>query len=147
MLSLLLVLIFLWCLRDLMLLFLFSCYGDHRDLHVRTHSFPTRHSSDLQVRALQPILLQQRHKPVHLVFNFDGLMEERCDMETAISRLKRLCVAQTAPRSRRIFTRRLPLDTLASSEDFNIPMIAWHERGGDLPSPEERLVGTECVRK
>src|SRR3546814_14985639 len=113
-----------------------------------THSFPTRRSSDLvctswfsaahltllQVRALQPSLLQQRHKPVHLVFNFDGLMEERCDMETAISRLKRLCVAQTAPRSRRIFTRRLPLDTLASSEDFNIPLLAWHERGGDRKS-------------
>src|SRR3546814_19448312 len=25
----------------------FECYGDHRDLHVRTHSFPTRRSSDL----------------------------------------------------------------------------------------------------
>src|SRR3546814_13707383 len=25
----------------------FSCYGDHRDLHVLTHSFPTRRSSDL----------------------------------------------------------------------------------------------------
>src|SRR3546814_20689267 len=24
-------------------------YGDHRDLHVRTHSFPTRRSSDLLV--------------------------------------------------------------------------------------------------
>src|SRR3546814_15635515 len=25
----------------------FTCDGDHRDLHVRTHSFPTRRSSDL----------------------------------------------------------------------------------------------------
>src|SRR3546814_1039201 len=25
----------------------FECYGDHRDLHVRTHSFPTRRASDL----------------------------------------------------------------------------------------------------
>src|SRR3546814_11805026 len=25
----------------------FEGYGDHRDLHVRTHSFPTRRSSDL----------------------------------------------------------------------------------------------------
>src|SRR3546814_17960397 len=32
----------------LLLLFLFcSCYGDLRDLHVLTHSFPTRRSSDL----------------------------------------------------------------------------------------------------
>src|SRR3546814_16380423 len=27
--------------------FFFECYGDHRDLHVLTHSFPTRRSSDL----------------------------------------------------------------------------------------------------
>src|SRR3546814_17677820 len=30
-----------------LLYFFFSCYGDHRDLHVLTHSFPTRRSSDL----------------------------------------------------------------------------------------------------
>src|SRR3546814_13581214 len=30
-----------------MLFFLFKLYGDHRDLHVLTHSFPTRRSSDL----------------------------------------------------------------------------------------------------
>src|SRR3546814_6181170 len=29
------------------LVFFFECYGDHRDLHVLTHSFPTRRSSDL----------------------------------------------------------------------------------------------------
>src|SRR3546814_3892459 len=31
-------------------LFLFFCYrlGDHRDLHVLTHAFPTRRSSDLE---------------------------------------------------------------------------------------------------
>src|SRR3546814_3712749 len=28
-------------------LFFFYCYGHHRDLHVLTHSFPTRRSSDL----------------------------------------------------------------------------------------------------
>src|SRR3546814_1377228 len=28
-------------------MFLFSCDGDHRDLPVLTHSFPTRRSSDL----------------------------------------------------------------------------------------------------
>src|SRR3546814_14929245 len=30
------------------LLFLFSVYSFHRDLHVQTHSFPTIRSSDLQ---------------------------------------------------------------------------------------------------
>src|SRR3546814_15822855 len=29
--------------------FFFECYGDHRDLHVLTHSFPTRRSSDLKI--------------------------------------------------------------------------------------------------
>src|SRR3546814_11011802 len=29
------------------LFFFFSLYADHRDLHVLTHSFPTRRSSDL----------------------------------------------------------------------------------------------------
>src|SRR3546814_46224 len=30
---------------------MFECYGNHRDLHVLTHSFPTRLSSDLSVFA------------------------------------------------------------------------------------------------
>src|SRR3546814_650520 len=33
-----------------MWLFFFECYGDHRDLHVLTHAFPTRRSSDLYAR-------------------------------------------------------------------------------------------------
>src|SRR3546814_1605103 len=37
-----------------MLCFFFECYGDHRDLHVLTHSFPTRRSSDLRVGAPLP---------------------------------------------------------------------------------------------
>src|SRR3546814_14797696 len=35
------------------LTFFFELCGDHRDLHVRTHSFPTRRSSDLDVRAVE----------------------------------------------------------------------------------------------
>src|SRR3546814_2806777 len=35
-----------------MLLFCFSRYGDHRYLHVLTHSFPTRRSSDLNADAI-----------------------------------------------------------------------------------------------
>src|SRR3546814_16553786 len=31
-------------------MFFFECYGDHRNLHVLTHSFPTRRSSDLLPR-------------------------------------------------------------------------------------------------
>src|SRR3546814_20370459 len=41
--------------------FFFSCYGDHRDLHVLTHSFPTRRSSVLVVSYLiRPFSLSVR---------------------------------------------------------------------------------------
>src|SRR3546814_12187808 len=33
----------------LLVWYFFEGYGDHRDLHVLTHSFPTRRSSDLEV--------------------------------------------------------------------------------------------------
>src|SRR3546814_392670 len=35
-----------------MYVFFFSCYGDHLDLHVLTHSFPTLRSSDLAIMDL-----------------------------------------------------------------------------------------------
>src|SRR3546814_8918192 len=38
-----------------MLLFFVLCTGDHRDLHVRTHSFPPRRSSDLTAGRTIPI--------------------------------------------------------------------------------------------
>src|SRR3546814_18738874 len=38
----------------MVILFLSYCYGDHLDLHVRTHSFPTRRSSDLIFIASTP---------------------------------------------------------------------------------------------
>src|SRR3546814_16881922 len=38
--------------------FFFYCYGDHRDLHVLTHSFPTRRSSD-RLFVSQPAVTQQ----------------------------------------------------------------------------------------
>src|SRR3546814_11842737 len=36
-------------MRILTLSLLFEGYGDHRDLHVLTHSFPTRRSADLKL--------------------------------------------------------------------------------------------------
>src|SRR3546814_11346922 len=36
--------------------FFFELYGDHRDLHVLTHSFPTRRSSDLASHPAPPSL-------------------------------------------------------------------------------------------
>src|SRR3546814_15939866 len=38
---------FIYAFRSFCWLLFFECYGDHRDLHVLTHSFPTRRSSDL----------------------------------------------------------------------------------------------------
>src|SRR3546814_14158294 len=35
--------------------FFFYCYDDHRDLHVLTHSFPTRRSSDLEIFDPRPV--------------------------------------------------------------------------------------------
>src|SRR3546814_8616147 len=39
-----------------MWLFCFKQYGDHRHLHVLTHSFPTRRSSDLRLARLQTVM-------------------------------------------------------------------------------------------
>src|SRR3546814_15563251 len=46
----------------LYILFLFYCYGDHRNLHVLTHSFPTRGSSDLAVLALGQVQFLRRQQ-------------------------------------------------------------------------------------
>src|SRR3546814_15861560 len=40
---------------EIVLVFFFYCDGDHRDLHVLTHSFPTRRSSDLCRRRCRPM--------------------------------------------------------------------------------------------
>src|SRR3546814_11561893 len=39
-------------------IFFVECNGDHRDLHVLTHSFPTRRSSDLTGVATRPVDLE-----------------------------------------------------------------------------------------
>src|SRR3546814_18164081 len=41
---------------------LFSSNGDHRVLHVLTHSYPTRRSSDLLVAMIGAIVLTQRQR-------------------------------------------------------------------------------------
>src|SRR3546814_1425714 len=46
------------------LFFFFEGYGDHRDLHVLTHSFPTRRSSDLRRRLTDPVLAMPRRRAV-----------------------------------------------------------------------------------
>src|SRR3546814_255119 len=55
------------------LVFFFVCYGDHRDLHVLTHSFPTRRSSDLLTLYFHdPKFIQV--KPTILYAMFAGIL-------------------------------------------------------------------------
>src|SRR3546814_1184040 len=49
--------------------FFVSCIGDLRDLHVRTHSVPTRRSSDLAER-IRPV---PNHRGVHRIRGLDRL--------------------------------------------------------------------------
>src|SRR3546814_1694289 len=69
--------------------FFFSCYGDHRDRHVLTHSFPTRRSSDLQA-AVAPCLHPCRHaimdKGIHLL-GFFGRSEEHTSELQSLMRI------------------------------------------------------------
>src|SRR3546814_942576 len=63
-----------------MYVFCFYRYGDHRDLHVLTHSFPTRRSSTprrlgafaLLVPLLLPLTLHAQSLPKPKEFYFDG---------------------------------------------------------------------------
>src|SRR3546814_19848175 len=43
-----------------MYIFFFYGYGDHRDLHVLTHSFPTRRSSDLNFLSIGVFTLARK---------------------------------------------------------------------------------------
>src|SRR3546814_5956400 len=56
--------------------FFFSWYGDHRDLHVLTHSFPTRRSSDLRISEL---LSGVRSSWDMFARNSDLYLLERCN--------------------------------------------------------------------
>src|SRR3546814_11218129 len=47
------------------LVLFFECYGDHRDLHVLTHSFPTRRSTDLKAYPLAKHFIEIRNDVVH----------------------------------------------------------------------------------
>src|SRR3546814_4795707 len=43
-------------------MFIFECYGDHRDLHVLTHSFPTRRSSELRQLVTTTVELKKENE-------------------------------------------------------------------------------------
>src|SRR3546814_17720338 len=72
-----------------MCLFFFYRYGDHRDLHVLTHSFPTRRSSDLPYAAhfFQAIAAEHRRiaiaEPVSSYFSGNGGDTVFCSLNSA----------------------------------------------------------------
>src|SRR5213594_1812496 len=57
--------------------FFFYSYCDHRDLHKRSHSFPTRRSSDLGARDHRDRLVLADHGLVHLVLHTEQEMQDR----------------------------------------------------------------------
>src|SRR3546814_4458663 len=67
-----------------------SCNGDHRDLHVLTHSFPTRRSSDLAARAKADAYAAAANLRVTRVLAISdggqgGYMPQMADMEARIA--------------------------------------------------------------
>src|SRR3546814_8445835 len=60
-------------------MFFFYGYGDHRDLHVLTHSFPTRRSSDLFLSAANRLgtPLGNVEKDFWVCWTLDQLYHER----------------------------------------------------------------------
>src|SRR3546814_6674287 len=82
----------------------FACFGDHRALHVRTHSVPTLRSSDLRKgRARQPFVRGRLHllgcrlgEPLELDLVIGGIVR----IERALGERHRLA-AETADRFER----------------------------------------------
>src|SRR3546814_9572551 len=65
--------------------FFFSCYGDHRDLHVLPHACPTRRSSDLGTRQCTAIA-----GAVHLPVTVDFEGGYAVDPDSVAANLTRL---------------------------------------------------------
>src|SRR3546814_10895375 len=69
--------------------FFFYWYADHRELHVLTHSFPTRRSSDLQIEA-GAISGIARQRSLEIVERGIGLLEAVLHQRPAIERRGRI---------------------------------------------------------
>src|SRR3546814_3797464 len=54
--------LFVECVYLFLVFFFFLVYGDHQDLHVLTHSFPTRRSSDLSTHRSASCRSRGRHR-------------------------------------------------------------------------------------
>src|SRR3546814_15845698 len=145
-----------------MCLFFFEWYGDHRDLHVLTHSFPTRRSSDL---------LAEHHRLRPDCRGAHRLRRPGPDLRPAAAALRPAgvryhlavltslpCRSSFAPKGRqerkgpRPATR--PFRMLPCRQDSVVavgalhalvPLLGFDGDGGDRPSPEaaqrERLAG------
>src|SRR3546814_21103479 len=123
------------------MVFFFELYGDHRDLHVLTHSFPPRRSSYLAPSAPDrarrrgqgngrrpPYLRRGRRRP--------GARQSRLPLHPAHPRGARPARAIPARRDRIA----VPVDA-ALERDTSSPRVSPHR----ADKSEERRVGTECV--
>src|SRR3546814_2606340 len=76
----------------------FSCSGDHRDLHVLTHSFPTRRSSDLLRKAgVQPVVLFVARDPAEVAASIEA-RNGWAPALSGIAWLRHMLEAETASR-------------------------------------------------
>src|SRR3546814_20926023 len=115
--------VFYWV--DTSLYFCFYCYGNHRDLHVLTLSFPTRRSSNLILPYERDIGDTTKIQNDHRLFQWLG----QCAM---IDRKKRSALPP-----------RRDVGATQITNDSN----ARHPREGcHIARSKERRVGKECVR-
>src|SRR3546814_11601349 len=111
-------------------MFVFYCCGAHRDLHVLTHSFPTRRSSDL-FQERYPVA--QRHRPVHRIErrHLIAIVHRRLDVRAEGKRF--------APPAHRTFR----IEPLRLAARPHRPRLV--EALGQEPSTEERRVWKDVV--
>src|SRR3546814_5720303 len=69
-----------------------KCYGDHRDLHVLTHSLPTRRSSDLYPPSSVALTSRRATEPVRIL-NGTGTQGETAAATRAGSATRQAMVA------------------------------------------------------
>src|SRR3546814_16580865 len=140
-------------------MFLFECSGTHRDLHVLTHSFPSRRSSDLRFgndrssdparrrggidvqRRQRPDPQREFHLPQHQLTGFSVAVAEDTRLPLMDDRVRLRPLVLSAKRQ----TWRMADDHSASHDKaFRAIRKVVLERDTH-PRPEERLVGNECV--
>src|SRR3546814_13608867 len=120
-------------------IFCIYCYGDHRDLHLLTHSFPTRRSSDLKCRDWR------RRQRVRQLFIFSAATSDD-EIEQ---------VPDDAPSAHASAASKMELEKLSTAiaalpsslrEVLLLRTVDGLNQSEAALRSEERRVGKECVR-